>query len=186
MMWLTFPSVKPAVKGFNKNHIKPNYRKISKKKKLVNYWKKILEKEKKAKIFLATDPDREGEAIAKEVIELLKLPSSQQCRLLFYEITPQSIKESLEKPLEVNQNLISSQTARQVLDRMIGFCLSPLLKKKYRAFSAGRVQSVALKLIIKRELLIRENEKKKEYLVCAIKKITEKKLTYKNLEGNAV
>lgn len=81
--------------------------------------------------------------------------------MLFYEITHQSIQQALTNPLPLNQNLVEAQNARQVLDRMIGFCLSPLLQKKLKALSAGRVQSVVLKLIVDREIAIQEHEKKK-------------------------
>ncbi|CAJ0747036.1 12940_t:CDS:2 [Entrophospora sp. SA101] len=120
-------------------------------------------------ILLATDPDREGEAIAKAVVDLLQLKPQQYKRLLFYEITQQSIRQSLANLSELNQKLVEAQNARQVLDRMIGFCLSPLLQKKIRqALSAGRVQSVVLKLIVDREIAIQEYEKNKEYILQGI------------------
>src|SRR5205085_4685805 len=95
--------------------------------------------------YLATDPDREGEAIAQETAKSLGVDPLKCQRLLFYEITPRSIKEALNNPLTINQNLVESQLSRQVLDRMIGFCLSTILQKKLQALSAGRVQSVVLK-----------------------------------------
>lgn len=116
-------------------------------------------------ILLATDPDREGEGIAQEVVRLLQLQPHQYKRLLFYEITQQSVKQALTKSLSLDQHLVEAQVARQVLDRMIGFCLSPLLQKKLQALSAGRVQSVVLKLIVDREIAIKEYEKKKEFII---------------------
>nr|CAG8538892.1 1763_t:CDS:10 [Entrophospora candida] len=98
-----------------------------------------LAKESISTIYLATDPDREGEAIAQETVKLLDLNPSQYQRLLFYEITPRSIKEALNNPLSIDENLVAAQTSRQVLDRMIGFCLSSILQKKLQALSAGRV-----------------------------------------------
>ncbi|CAJ0834272.1 630_t:CDS:2 [Entrophospora sp. SA101] len=136
--------------------------------------------EKKKK---ATDPDREGEGIAHEITQLLKLDPSQYQRLLFYEITPRNIKEALANPLPLDKNLIEAQISRQVLDRMIGFCLSPILQKKLRALSAGRVQSVVLKLIIERELAIKSHAKKKEYIICGICPINEKKITLKQVNS---
>ncbi|CAH1764990.1 14939_t:CDS:2 [Entrophospora sp. SA101] len=116
----------------------------------------------------ATDPDREGEGIAQEIVKILQLQPQQYKRLLFYEITQQSIRQALSNLLPLNQSLVEAQNARQVLDRMIGFCLSPLLQKKLQALSAGRVQSVVLKLIVDREIAIREFEKKKEYILQGI------------------
>ena len=107
----------------------------------------------------------------------------QHRRLLFYEITPQSIKKALTSPLDINQNLVDAQRSRQVLDRMIGFCLSPLLQKNLQALSAGRVQSVVLKLIVERELLIKQFEKKKLYIICGICQIKNQKITLKQVDN---
>jgi len=119
------------------------------------------------------------------VIELLELDPKkyQHRRLLFYEITPQSIKKALTSPLDINQNLVDAQRSRQVLDRMIGFCLSPLLQKNLQALSAGRVQSVVLKLIVERELLIKQFEKKKLYIICGICQIKNQKITLKQVDN---
>ncbi|HEY1074419.1 MAG TPA: type I DNA topoisomerase [Patescibacteria group bacterium] len=103
-------------------------------------------------IYLATDPDREGEAIAWHVCEALGLDSTKVSRILFHEITNEAIQHALEHPGKVNHNLVDAQQARRVLDRLVGYKLSPLLWKKiYRGLSAGRVQSVALRLITDRE-----------------------------------
>ena len=130
---------------------------------------------------MATDPDREGEAIAQEVVKLLNLQPQQYKRLLFYEITPQNVQQALNNLLPLNQNLVEAQTARRVLDRMIGFCLSPLLQKKLNALSAGRVQSVVLKLIVERELLNEQYKKKKDYILCGICPVNQKKIVLKQV-----
>ncbi|KLL04284.1 MAG: DNA topoisomerase [Mycoplasmataceae bacterium CE_OT135] len=147
----------------------PRYGLLPEKKKKVEFWQNYLKKNQPTLILLATDPDREGEAIAKAVVDLLQLKPQQYKRLLFYEITQQSIRQSLANLSELNQKLVEAQNARQVLDRIIGFCLSPLLQKKIRqALSAGRVQSVVLKLIVDREIAIQEYEKNKEYILQGI------------------
>ncbi|CAI2173727.1 5646_t:CDS:2, partial [Funneliformis geosporum] len=133
---------------------------------------------------ITTDPDREGEAIAQEVVLLLELSPEQYHRLLFYEITPRNINEALSKPLEVNSNLVEAQVSRQVLDRMIGFCLSTILRKKLQAVSAGRVQSVVLKLIVEREFLIKSYEKKKVYIICGTCQVKEKKAILKQINDS--
>ncbi len=103
-------------------------------------------------VYLATDPDREGEAIAWHASLALDLPKEKIHRILFHEITPAAITRALEKPSTINEGLVHAQQARRVLDRLVGYSLSPLLWKKiYRGLSAGRVQSVALRLITDRE-----------------------------------
>lgn len=106
-------------------------------------------------IYLATDPDREGEAIAWHVLQALDLDKSNApsaYRIVFHEITESAVKKALEKPAGINENLVDAQQARRILDRLVGYELSPLLWKKiYRGLSAGRVQSAALRLIIDRE-----------------------------------
>jgi len=115
-------------------------------------------------------------------VKILKISPDQHQRLFFYEITARSIKEALANPLTLNKNLVAAQTSRQVLDRIIGFCLSTALQKKLQALSAGRVQSVVLKLIIERELLIRNHEKKKEYIICALCLVGTEKITLKQVK----
>ncbi|CAG8639818.1 6086_t:CDS:1, partial [Paraglomus occultum] len=115
--------------GVNLENFKPTYEIIPGKENLITSRKQYLKREKISTIYLATDPDREGEAIAQEVVLLLELKSEQYRRLLFYEITPHNINEALNKPSEVNENLVEAQVSRQVLDRMIGFCLSSILQK---------------------------------------------------------
>lgn len=166
----------------------PEYELVDSKQKNIEIWKSYLRQNKPSMIFLATDPDREGEGIAQEIINVLRLRPHQYKRLFFYEITRQSIVSALENPLKLNQNLVEAQSSRQVLDRIIGFCLSPLLQKRLKALSAGRVQSVVLKLIVERELAIKEYEKKKEFILQGIYEIKGEKYTLrqKDREGKLV
>ena len=115
---------------------------------------KELKKEAKAakKIYLATDPDREGEAIAWHLAYILGIPEDSICRVTFNEITKETVQNSMKKPRSIDKNLVDAQQARRVLDRIVGYKISPLLWKKVkRGLSAGRVQSVAVKLIVDRE-----------------------------------
>ena len=104
------------------------------------------------KVYLATDPDREGEAISWHLANALKLDPKKTARITFNEITKPAVKESLKHPREINMNLVESQQARRVMDRMVGYSISPLLWMKIkRGLSAGRVQSVALRMLCDRE-----------------------------------
>ncbi|WNE40574.1 MAG: DNA topoisomerase 1 [Mycoplasmataceae bacterium] len=174
--------------GVNLEDFTPSYEIIPEKKTLINIWKNYLIKEKISAIYLATDPDREGEAIAQETAKSLGVDPKKCQRLLFYEITPRSIKEALDNPLTINEHVVESQLSRQVLDRMIGFCLSTMLQKKLQALSAGRVQSVVLKLITEREKLIKSFEKKKLYIICGIGQNNNQKITLKQVDksGNLI
>src|SRR3990167_7727578 len=103
-------------------------------------------------IWLASDEDREGEAIAWHVCHILKLDPSKTNRIVFHEITKQAIEEAIANPRTVDSKLVDAQQARRVLDRLVGYELSPILWKKIRTgLSAGRVQSVAVRLIVERE-----------------------------------
>jgi DNA topoisomerase I len=115
--------------------------------------KKIVELMAKAEdVYIATDEDREGEAIGWHIVELSKLDKKQFKRITFHEITPPAIKNAVKNPRELNFNLINAQQARRILDRLVGYNLSPLLSRKiYKGLSAGRVQSSTLKLIVDRE-----------------------------------
>ena len=107
-------------------------------------------------VFLATDPDREGEAISWHLKELLNLPDSKACRVTFNEITQRVVRESIQRPRDIDYDLVDAQQARRILDRIVGYQLSPLLWKKIRrGLSAGRVQSVATRLVVDRENEIR-------------------------------
>ena len=128
----------------------PEYEIIYGKKKVVT---RLQQSAKKAgRIFLAPDPDREGEAIAWHIAELIKKQNTNISRIQFNEITSGAVKGALEHPRELNENLFNAQQARRILDRLVGYKISPLLWSKVkRGLSAGRVQSVALRMIIERE-----------------------------------
>ena len=107
-------------------------------------------------VYLATDPDREGEAISWHLKELLKLPDEKTCRVTFNEITQKVVREAIANPRDIDYDLVDAQQARRILDRIVGYQLSPLLWKKVRrGLSAGRVQSVATRLVVDRENEIR-------------------------------
>jgi len=141
------------------NDFEPSYTVPTKAKKII---KELQSKAQKAEsVFLATDPDREGEAISWHLFHALKLKKAH--RITFHEITKKAILDSLNDPQEINLDLVDAQQARRVLDRLVGYKLSPLLwKKVVRGLSAGRVQSVALRLIVDREKEIK-NFQEKEY-----------------------
>ena len=137
--------------GIDVEHdFEPQYINIRGKANLINSLKKDA---KNAKVvYLATDPDREGEAIAWHLAYLLGIPEDAVCRVTFNEITKETVKESMKKPRKIDKNLTDAQQARRVLDRIVGYKISPVLWKKVRrGLSAGRVQSVAVKLIVDRE-----------------------------------
>jgi len=115
---------------------------------------RLLKKEAKLadRVWLASDLDREGEAIAWHVAQIINVPASKLRRVTFHEITPDAIAEAFRKPRQIDQDLVDAQQARRVVDRLVGYTMSPLLWKKIRyGLSAGRVQSVALRLIVDRE-----------------------------------
>ena len=132
----------------------PEYINIRGKGDLIKTLKKDAKEAKQ--IYLATDPDREGEAIAWHLAHILGIPEDSVCRVTFNEITKETVKESMKKPRKIDMNLTNAQQARRVLDRIVGYKISPLLWKKVKpGLSAGRVQSVAVKLIVDRENEIR-------------------------------
>jgi len=132
------------------NGFEPQYGVIPGKQKVVDQLTKVAAKAKT--IFLAPDPDREGEAIAWHIAEILKESNSNIVRIQFNEITAKAVREALEHPRPINEKLFESQQARRILDRLVGYKISPLLWKKVRkGISAGRVQSVALKIVVDRE-----------------------------------
>ncbi|MCX7615819.1 MAG: type I DNA topoisomerase [Patescibacteria group bacterium] len=161
------------------NNFEPHYIIPLKAKKRVKELKKVSQKAKK--IILATDEDREGEAIAFHLMEVLsadlkKTKKNNQKerdslfeRIVFHEITPQAIKEALLHPRQIDLNLVDAQQARRILDRLVGYSLSPFLWKKVaKRLSAGRVQSVALRLIVEREREIRSFQPQEYWLIEAI------------------
>ena len=132
------------------NGFKPAYEVAAEKTKLVSDLKKMSQQAES--VWLASDEDREGEAIAWHLTQVLDLPVEQTKRIVFHEITKQAILEAIKAPRTVDMNLVNAQQARRVLDRLVGFELSPVLWKKVKpALSAGRVQSVAVKLLVERE-----------------------------------
>lgn len=148
------------------NDFKPEYKTMKGK---ANIIKEIKEHAKgKDVVYLATDPDREGEAIAWHIKNLLNIKDDEKCRIEFNEITKNAVKKAVEKPRVVNQALVDAQQARRILDRIVGYKLSPLLWKKVKkGTSAGRVQSVALKIIVDREREIRDFKPEEYYLMYA-------------------
>lgn len=131
---------------------------------------KQIKKEAKAsdKVLLATDPDREGEAISWHISTLLKLDPKDENRIEFHEITKDTVKNSINKPRAIDMRLVDAQQARRVLDRLVGYEISPILWKKVKSgLSAGRVQSVALRLLCEREKEIREFEPQEYWTVTA-------------------
>ncbi|EXX91374.1 DNA topoisomerase I [Paenibacillus darwinianus] len=118
-----------------------------------NVLKELKDARKKVKhVYLAADPDREGEAIAWHLAHYLELGETDSCRVVFNEITKQAVKDAFKSPRPINMDLVNAQQARRILDRLVGYKISPLLWKKVKkGLSAGRVQSVAVKLIIDRE-----------------------------------
>lgn len=132
------------------DNFKPKYITIRGKGETLKELRKAAKKAKK--IYLAADPDREGEAIAWHLAHALNVDETSKCRVVFNEITKDAIKESFKQPREIDLDLVDAQQARRILDRLVGYNISPLLWKKIKkGLSAGRVQSVALKMIIDRE-----------------------------------
>lgn len=136
------------------NDFEPEYINIRGKGDLIKSLKKDAKSAKT--VYLATDPDREGEAIAWHLAHILEIPEDSVCRVTFNEITKETVQQSIKKPRKIDMNLTNAQQARRVLDRIVGYKISPLLWKKVKpGLSAGRVQSVAVKLIVDRENEIR-------------------------------
>src|SRR6056297_1926021 len=148
------------------DNFKPNYITIRGKGKILSKLRKA--KKKSDKVYLATDPDREGEAISWHLSRSLKLDENKN-RIAFNEITKNAIKKAIDNPREIDQNLVDAQQARRLLDRLVGYKLSPLLWKKVRkGLSAGRVQSVAVKIICQREEEIEDFTPKEYWSITAI------------------
>jgi DNA topoisomerase I len=132
------------------NNFKPKYRVPNEKKEVVKELKKLARKSEE--IFLATDPDREGESISWHLMEAAEIDPERTRRVVFHEITAPAVAEAFSHPRGINMDLVNAQQARRVLDRLVGYSISPILWEKVRGrLSAGRVQSVALRLIVDRE-----------------------------------
>ena len=137
------------------NGFKPDYQPVKARENIIKELKSAVKGSKN--VYLATDPDREGEAISWHLKELLKLPDDRAFRVTFNEITQKVVRSSIENPRPIDMNLVDAQQARRILDRIVGYKLSPLLWKKIRrGLSAGRVQSVASRMVVDRENEIRE------------------------------
>lgn len=138
------------------------------------------------KIYLAADPDREGEAIAWHLAHSLNVDATSDCRVVFNEITKDAIKESFKHPRSINMDLVDAQQARRILDRLVGYNISPLLWKKVKkGLSAGRVQSVAVRLIIDREKEIQKFEPEEYWSIKGIfkKQKEEFEASFYGIEG---
>ena len=132
------------------NHFTPKYRVPNEKREVVKELKGLAKKAEE--VYLATDPDREGEAIAWHLMEAADIEPDLAKRVVFHEITEPAISEAFSHPRDINTDLVNAQQARRVLDRLVGYSISPILWEKVRSrLSAGRVQSVALRLIVERE-----------------------------------
>lgn len=176
------------------NDFEPQYIPIRGKGDIIKELKK--EAKKASKIYLATDPDREGEAISWHLAYLLGIELSTPCRVVFNEITKTTVKEAIKHPREIDLSLVDAQQARRVLDRLVGYQISPLLWRKVRkGLSAGRVQSAALKIICDREKEIRDFHpeeywtitaefKKGKRFVARLAEICGKKAVIENKEQN--
>jgi len=159
------------------NRYEPNYIVSEDKKKVVADLKKVAKTAKT--IWIASDEDREGEAIAWHLMEVLKLDPKSTKRIVFHEITKDAIQHAIENPRLLNKALVDAQQARRILDRLVGFEISPVLWKKVKpSLSAGRVQSVAVRLIVEREQLILKND---PMLICVFK--SRRWLVVKQIDG---
>ena len=151
------------------NGFKPKYIPVKEKKDLIDELKTASKKA--PVVYLATDPDREGEAISWHLKELLDLPDEKAKRVTFNEITKKVVTESIQNPRGIDQDLVDAQQARRILDRIVGYEISPLLWKKVKSgLSAGRVQSVATRMVVDREEEIRSFESREYWLLDAFLK----------------
>lgn len=136
--------------GVDTKTFEPQYINIRGKGDLIKSLKKEAKNAKK--VYIATDPDREGEAIAWHLANILDVEDSKMCRVTFNEITKDAVKNAIKNPRKIDMDLTDAQQARRVLDRIVGYKISPVLwKKVQKGLSAGRVQSVAVKLVVDRE-----------------------------------
>ncbi len=159
--------LKKKTLSINEKTMEPDYEIPEEKRKLVSELKKQVKKAKK--VWLASDEDREGEAISWHLCEVLELDKETTNRIVFHEITKTAILEAIEHPRRLDMNLVNAQQARRLLDRLVGFKLSPVLWRKVKpALSAGRVQSVAVRLIVEREREIQAFASEPYYRINAI------------------
>lgn len=162
---------------------KPDYQAMPDKKKTISQLKQAGKSAEN--IILATDPDREGEAIASHVKEILEAKNKKFSRIVFHEITKEAVEEALKSPRDIDLNLVDAQTARRVLDRLVGYKLSPILWQKVRrGLSAGRVQSVALRLIVEREREIEKFKKEPFYTIAVTLKKDSNEVIFELIEIN--
>jgi len=160
------------------DNFNPKYITIRGKGDLINKLKKAAKKADK--IYLATDPDREGEAISWHLANILKIDENKKCRIVFNEITKTAVKSAIKDAREINSNLVDAQQARRILDRLVGYEISPILWKNVKwGLSAGRVQSAALKLICDRENEVKAFIPKEYWTVDCLAKKDKKKFEIK-------
>ncbi|MGC9344277.1 MAG: type I DNA topoisomerase, partial [Bacteroidales bacterium] len=165
------------------NNYEPEYIVPKDKKKVVDELKKLAKNA--SMVWLASDEDREGEAIAWHLYKVLKLEPDKTRRIVFHEITPEAIKKAIENPRFIDSNLVNAQQARRVLDRLVGFEISPILWKKIKpALSAGRVQSVAVKLIVEREREIKSFKPSSSFRVSGIFELEGDKADKTNIQAD--
>ena len=159
--------LKKKTLSINEKTMEPDYEIPEEKRKLVSELKKQVKEAQR--VWLASDEDREGEAISWHLCEVLGLDKDNTNRIVFHEITPNAILDAIEHPRHLDMNLVNAQQARRVLDRLVGFKLSPVLWRKVKpALSAGRVQSVAVRLIVEREREIQAFVSDPYYRVSAV------------------
>lgn len=159
--------LKKKTLSINEKTMEPDYEIPEEKRKLVSELKKQVKEAQR--VWLASDEDREGEAISWHLCEVLGLDKDNTNRIVFHEITPNAILDAIEHPRHLDMNLVNAQQARRVLDRLVGFKLSPVLWRKVKpALSAGRVQSVAVRLIVEREREIQAFVSEPYYRVSAV------------------
>ncbi len=164
------------------NHFEPQYEIPADKKKVVSELK--AEAKKAETVWLASDEDREGEAISWHLYDVLKLKPKNTKRIVFHEITKNAIQNAIENPRDIDINLVNAQQARRILDRIVGFELSPVLWRKIKpALSAGRVQSVAVRLIVEREREIKDFVSKASYRVTALFETKDQKGNFQEIRA---
>ncbi|MDD4527440.1 MAG: type I DNA topoisomerase [Candidatus Margulisbacteria bacterium] len=157
------------------NNFNPTYQVSKEKKKIVTELKELAKNAEK--IWLATDEDREGEAISWHIQSALKIKNENYERIVFHEITKTAILKAIENPRKIDLNLVNAQQARRVIDRLVGYKLSPLLWKKIRTgLSAGRVQSVAVRFVVEREEEIKKFEAKEQWKIKGIGEHSQKSI----------